>query len=499
VSQTTRRRGRCLVGERAQNDEGLRTLMRLACGVARGRAPRKAVVAVVASWLVMLFGATSAEAVPSVSFTCSPAPQDCSGWYRSNVSIDWTVIPSTAAVIGCQDKTYTTDTAGTDDYCRANDGTTTVTVELKIRVDKTRPAVTGGSPARGADVNGWYNRPVAIAFSGSDQTSGIAACTATTYGGPDSGAASLAGTCTDNAGNVSAPFGYGLKYDATAPVLTGATPERPANAGGWFNRPVRFDVQATDATSGIADCPSVIYGGPESATASFSAGCRDWAGNASSRAFGLKYDATPPPVPELKATASDRSVALSWRSGGDVESVEVARTPGLGSDHATVVFRGPGSTFVDGRVDNGVRYVYEVRVRDAAGNANNDTVVAVPTASAAGGAPQGPGAVRRGRRLLAPSKGAVLRAGDPPLLQWTPVRGARYYNVQLFRRGRKIMSVWPTRPRYQMKRRWTYRGKLRRLVPGKYRWLVWPGFGPRSKADYGRRMGPSTFVVRRST
>jgi hypothetical protein len=78
------------------------------------------------------------------------------------------------------------------------------------------------------------------------------------------------------------------------------------------------------------------------------------------------------------------------------------------------------------------------------------------------------------------------------------VRGAHYYNVQLFRKGRKILSVWPTRTRYQLKRRWTYQGKLRRLIPGKYRWLVWPGFGPRSKADYGRRMGPSTFHVRRA-
>jgi hypothetical protein len=76
--------------------------------------------------------------------------------------------------------------------------------------------------------------------------------------------------------------------------------------------------------------------------------------------------------------------------------------------------------------------------------------------------------------------------------------GARYYNVQLFRDGRKILSAWPLRARYQLNRRWTYRGQVHRLVTGKYRWLVWPGFGPRSKADYGRRIGPSTFEVRRS-
>jgi hypothetical protein len=455
---------------------------------------------------VMLSSAGSAAAVPIVTFKCIPNPQNCNGWYRTNVTIDWTVQPSGAVVGGCRDKTYTADTptAGTNELCTADDGDAVVSVGLKIRVDKTRPRVTGAFPSRGTDVNGWYNRPVGVTFRGSDQTSGIASCTNTTFGGPDTRGMSVPGTCRDRAGNVSAASAYGLKYDATAPILTGATPERPANPGGWFNRPVRFDIQAVDATSGIADCPSVTYGGPDAATALFTAACRDWAGNASSRIFGLKYDATPPAVAGLDARAGDGNVALSWRPSADAESVEVARTPGVGGYGTTVVFRGPGVKFVDGRVNNGVRYAYEVRVRDAAGNAASDSVSAVPTGASAGGGVGGGGAGpgsptggRRGRRLLAPSNGAVVRPGQPPLLRWTPVRGADYYNVQLFRKGRKILTVWPTRARYQLKRRWTYRGDLRRLAPGRYRWLVWPGFGRRSRADYGRRIGPSTFRVRR--
>jgi hypothetical protein len=461
-----------------------------------------AVVAV--AGLVMLFTAGRVEAAPTVQAECTPAPVDCSGWYRQDVRLHWIVLPSTATVTGCQDKLFDKDTPGTREYCRAQEGNSAETDEVTITVDMTPPTVTGGFPARGADVNGWYNAPVGINFRGTDATSGIASCTNTTYGGPDSGAASLAGICTDVAGNTSTAFPYGLKYDATLPVVTGATSERPANPGGWFNAPVRFDILGTDDTSGIANCPSVAYGGPDSPTASFSAGCTDLAGNSSSpRVFGLKYDSTAPAVPELKATPGDGSVALSWRRDADVQSVAVARTPGLGSDQTTIVFQGPGSTFIDSRVNNGVRYTYEVRVRDPADNANSDTATVVPSAAAGPpgfDAPQGPGATegppRRG--LISPGPGAILRAGRPPLLRWLPVRGARYYNVQLFRKGRKILSVWPTRTRYQLKRRWTYQGKLRRLIPGKYRWLVWPGFGPRSKADYGRRMGPSTFHVRRA-
>jgi hypothetical protein len=469
-----------------------------------------AVVLVVAG-LFLASGTSSAEAVPSVSFKCTPAPQDCSGWYRSDVSIAWTVLPSGSVVAGCENKMFTTDTAGTDEFCSADDGTARVTVQLKIRVDKTPPMVTRGEPSRAADVNGWYNHPVGITFTGSDRTSGIDACTDTTYGGPDSAAASVSGTCTDKAGNPSAPLGYGLKYDATGPFEIAARPERPPDHAGWYTSPVRFDFSALDATSGVANCQPVTFSGPDMADAAITGQCSDHAGNTSSRAFALKYDATAPPLTDLTATAGDRSVALSWRTTADAESAEISRNPGLGSEPATVVFRGPGTSFVDARVENGVRYVYEVRARDAAGNTSMATTVAVPTAprdqrtgtDSPGGASNDPAppeqTARHRRRLIAPPRGAVVKLGDPPLLRWTPIRGARYYNVQLFRKGRKILSVWPSRPRYQLKQHWTYRGQRRRLGVARYRWVVWPGFGKRSKADYGRRIGPGRFVVRRRT
>jgi hypothetical protein len=457
-----------------QYREGPRTPVLGPFDAAASRARGIALIVAVVS-LVLVFSAPDAGAVPSVTFKCTPAPQNCSSWYRSDATIVWTVLPANSVVDGCTNRTITTDTPGANQVCVADDGEARVAFEVKIKVDKTAPVVTGGAPARGADVNGWYNHAVPIAFSGSDQTSGIAACTSTTYGGPDSAAASLAGSCTDNAGNVSSPFPYGLKYDETAPLVADASPERSPNAAGWFNRPVRFDLAGTDATSGIADCPAATYGGADSATASFTGTCRDQAGNSASRTFSLKYDATAPPILALTSTVGDRRVTLGWNTTADAESLEVVRSPGVGLEEASVVFRGPGEGFQDRAVRNGVRYVYEVRVRDAADNAGRRTVSAVP-----------------GYRLVSP---AVVRAGRPPLLRWTPVRGARYYNLQLSRGGRKILSVWPSRPRYQLKRRWSYGGKVRRLVPGRYRWRVWPGYGPRSKGDYGKQIGPKTLTL----
>ena len=54
-------------------------------------------------------------------------------------------------------------------------------------------------PSRPPDSNGWYNHPLAVSFQG-NSFSGIVSCTPTTYADPATRAATLAGSCTDNAG-----------------------------------------------------------------------------------------------------------------------------------------------------------------------------------------------------------------------------------------------------------------------------------------------------------
>jgi hypothetical protein len=81
----------------------------------------------------------------------------------------------------------------------------------------------------------------------------------------------------------------------------------------------------------------------------------------------------------------------------------------------------------------------------------------------------------------------------PPLLAWRAVRGARYYNVQLYRRGRKILSLWPRTPRLQLHRKWIFRGHAQRLRPGVHVWAVWPAYGTFKHPRYGRMLGLSMF------
>ena len=98
--------------------------------------------------------------------------------------------------------------------------------------------------------------------------------------------------------------------------------------------------------------------------------------------------------------------------------------------------------------------------------------------------------------LFVPPAGARLSA--PPLLAWRAVTKARFYNVQLYRGGRKILSIWPRRSRMKLKPTWTYRGRSFRLRRGAYTWLVWPAFGSEAKPRFGAKLGQSTFLMIRN-
>jgi hypothetical protein len=156
--------------------------------------------------------------------------------------------------------------------------------------------------------------------------------------------------------------------------------------------------------------------------------------------------------------------------------VEVTRSPGLSGAPVSAVFRGAASAFVDRRVRNQAAYEYRVTAIDRAGNVAAQTARASP-----------------GRRLLAPLNGARLKA--PPVARWAEIPRATYYNVQLYRGNRKILSLWPRKPRLKLRGSWTFEGTRYRLAPGAYQLFVWPGFGSFAQQKFGRIVGKGRFVV----
>ena len=75
-----------------------------------------------------------------------------------------------------------------------------------------------------------------------------------TYSGPDSGSASVTGTCRDNAGNVSATASFGLRYDTTAPTVT-AKLSRAPDENGWYSHAVTSRSSAPTAGRASARAP----------------------------------------------------------------------------------------------------------------------------------------------------------------------------------------------------------------------------------------------------
>jgi hypothetical protein len=123
-----------------------------------------------------------------------------------------------------------------------------------------------------------------------------------------------------------------------------------------------------------------------------------------------------------------------------------------------------------------VHYTYTVTATDVAGN---------PAVAKVAVAPSPP--------LIAPVQGAHVRGSV--LLRWRPVKKASYYNVQLWLKGTKVWSTWPSGPSLRVPRAWLFTGHTFQLVPGRYVWHVWPGFGRLAQHRYGPQIGTSTFVV----
>jgi hypothetical protein len=530
---------------------------------------RTLVAATVMALVVALLPA-AANAAP-INVACNGA--GCSaGWYKTNVTVAFSWDPTgVTSTSGCDTATLSTDSAGWQKDCvvHYSNGSTS-SLPVTIKRDATPPSVSGVSFARGPDSNGWYNHPVSFTVSGTDATSGIAGCSSGSYGGPDTGGTTVSGTCTDQAGNVSAGVtspsfkydatppsvsvslsrgpdangwynhpvdfaahgsdnlsgiascnsgtvsggggtatctdgagntastGVGVNYDSSGPSVNAPTPDRPPDSNGWYNHPVTVTYSGSDGGSGLDSCTSTTYKGPDSAAATISGGCTDKAGNhTDGNAFQLKYDSTPPTISNIAVTSNDKFVSLTWTASSDTAALTVTRTPGTSGADPSTVFTGPGNRYDDRTVVNKVKYTYTITAVDQAGNKATDAVTVVPAAL-----------------LYSPAQGAAVKT--PPNLAWRPISGASYYNVQLFYTGRslaglhnwskltptsaaglgrKVLSAWPLKPHYRLKKSWKYSKKLRKLVPGgHYTWVVFPGYGKRTAHKYGPLIGHSTFV-----
>jgi hypothetical protein len=430
-------------------------------------------VVVLAAGVVALPGSAAALDPPVAS--CNGG--GCGGWFRSNVTVTWSYNTAGATgASGCGAASVSEDTSGATFTCTVNYGGSFVGSSVTVRKDSSPPGVKAES-SRGPDASGWYTSPVSFTFTGDDGASGVASCTSGTYSGPDGGDISVSGSCTDNAGNTGSTS-FRIKYDATAPTVTG-TPSRKPDANGWYNHPVDVAFTGTDSGSGVTECsPKVTYKGPDASPAKLVGQCRDAAGHLSApTTVELRYDATPPARPNVAWVHRGDSISLSWTRGKDVVLAKVIRAPGLKGKKPGVIYQGKARKLVDRKLGSGKRYWYEVTLVDQAGNEASKTIGLRPAAG-----------------IYAPADGAIV--GKAPLIQWSPVTKARFYNLQLWRGNLKLLTTWVTHPSLALKQRWSFKGQRHNLSNGQYRLYVWPAFGTRRDPRYGKLLGQVSFVVK---
>jgi HYR domain len=396
-------------------------------------------------------------------------------------------------------------------HCTATDGTGNATsgdFNVTVSFVDHTPPVLSGYGDKSVEANGpagsVVNFPTPTAVDSLDGPIGAVSCTPASGSTFPLGTTTVNCSATDSHGNTGQATFNVRVADTTPPnlIVPAARSVYATTATGTSNTVsgvVSF-LTAASATDIVDPSPVITNDAPSflpvgNVTITF--GARDASGNATSKGVTLTVLPQPPagtpplPIPppptipaqptNVRVTPLDGAVRIEWNAGGRkvivTRSSSSTRSLSATSDEQ-VVYTGTESSYTDRGLTNGVEYRYVVMAVDAAGN-HSAGVAAV--------------AVPRRNLLKSPKDGAKLRKA--PKLSWVVDGEAQYYNTQLLLDGKKILSVWPVRPSYAVKKSWKFEGRKYTLKPGVYTWFVWPGYGPRSAVDYGELMGSRTFQI----
>jgi len=298
-------------------------------------------------------------------------------------------------------------------------------------------------------------------------------------------------------GNTGPATTYSWTVDTTAPETAivsgpGTNSNSPAASFTFTSSEAASTFLCSLDSAGLTPCtPPKTYAGLGDGLHTFRVQAVDAAGNADATPASYAWtisevgpataDHTPPgDVGHLKRSVAYGLLKLTWTSppDGDFDHVTVLVSTSAKRAAGVVAYQGPASTYTERRFKNGLYYRYVVVSYDHSGNASHGIATVVPASVL----------------LRSPRDGATVRKA--PSLVWTTVPKATFYNVQLYNRGRKVLSAWPTAAKLALAPKWSYAGRRFKLERGAYEWYVWPAFGTRSKFRYGQLLGQGTFRFR---
>ncbi len=224
--------------------------------------------------------------------------QGSNDWYTSDVTVSFTVTDAESAIsneVGCGTLTINTNQAGQEVSCSATSSGGTSTSKVTIKRDATAPTISG--TATGTHGAGdWFIDDVAIAFTASDDISGVsstAACAKTQT--TDTDGHTYDCTVTNGAG-LTATASVGVKRDKSAPVIT-PTIVGPQGNNGWYTGNVNVSFATSDNVSGITSAPCAASSlTTDTPSQSYSCAATNGAGLQNSVTVTVKRDATKPSV-----------------------------------------------------------------------------------------------------------------------------------------------------------------------------------------------------------
>jgi hypothetical protein len=263
-----------------------------------------------AAFSLEIFGTSSGDTTPpTISATISPAP-NAAHWNNTTVTVTFTCSDAGSGVATCSGPvTVSAEGAGRVVTGTATDNAgNSASTSVTLNIDKTPPGIAAAASPP-ANVNGWNNTNVAVAFTCSDALSGVASCPAGRTVSAEGADQAVSGQAVDVAGNT-ATASASLSIDKTPPVVLASAAPAP-NAAGWNNTDVAVTFTCSDSLSGVVSCPGSTTVFSEGADQSIPGEAMDRAGNRAGAAATVSIDKTPPAV---TAVASPPANANGWNN-----------------------------------------------------------------------------------------------------------------------------------------------------------------------------------------
>jgi hypothetical protein len=214
-------------------------------------------------------------------------------------------------------------------------------------LDNTGPTVTA-AVAPAANLAGWNNSNLSIAWSASDAGSGVASgptpATDSQSSNTPAGGVTKTSTATDRLGN-SGSGSVTIKLDKTAPTISGSR-NPVANANGWNNTDVVVSFSCSDGLSGIKSCSGPTTKSANGANQSVTGTAVDNADNSSSATVSnINIDKTAPSLSGAPTTSPNGAgwynddVVIHWTAADALSGID-----GSAPADSTISSEGSGLT-----------------------------------------------------------------------------------------------------------------------------------------------------------